>query len=129
MLPLLVCLSKKFPFSSVIASRRAAPFPSHWEERSAVAIRIPITRCDPATRYRADVGSGPYGTLCHPSVGIDAHIDPLSGATLLPGIGRVKTLPYIPLRRGRLPRRPLPHHRHLHRATDSSTPGSALRSE
>ena len=44
-------------------------------------------------------------------------------AILLPGIGRVKTLPYIPLRRGQRPRRPLPHHRHLHRATDSSTPG------
>ena len=47
MLPLLVCLSKKFPFSSVIASRRAAPFTSHCEERSAVAIRIPITRVRP----------------------------------------------------------------------------------
>ena len=52
MLPLLVCLSKKFPFSSVIASRRAAPFPSHCEERSDMAIRIPITRvrsCNPVS--------------------------------------------------------------------------------
>ena len=51
MLPLLVCLSKKFPFSSVIASRRA-PFPSHCEERSDMAIRIPITRvrsCNPVS--------------------------------------------------------------------------------
>ena len=39
---------------------------------------------------------------------------PLPGACFQPGIGRMKTPSYIPLRRGRHPRRPLPHYRHLH---------------
>ena len=48
---------------------------------------------------RADVGTGPYKTLCSQSVGVDAHIDPCRVSGLSAGIGTFrKTVCAIALR-------------------------------
>ena len=37
-------------------------------------------------RVRADVGIGPYKTLCSQSIGVDAHIDPCRESGLFAGL-------------------------------------------